>query len=248
MMKIIIEVVKNMEKLKTFLEELGYKKNEVDVYTTLLTMGESTVLQISKKVGVHRSNIYEALDNLIKKGLVSSIENPVKKYFPRNPKCLSTFIKSKEIELGEISQELENKTFSSCETRIGKTTGKLAFKDALFNLLELKTPIYIYGRIPNGDAGESIRLAFDLFHRERIRRKLNLKLIYHSHSDSKNIKKNKFTLTKKFPLDYNSDLTTFICSNKVVIINWTYFTIIEIDDKDIANDNARYFEALWQSI
>ncbi|VVB77884.1 HTH-type sugar sensing transcriptional regulator TrmB [uncultured archaeon] len=237
-----------MEKLKIFLGELGFGKNEVEVYTALLGMGESTVLQISKKTGVHRSNIYEALDTLIKKGLVSSIENPIKKYFPRNPKCLLEFIKSKEIEFSQISQELENKTSSSCETKIGRTKGKLAFRDSLFNLLTLSSPIYVFGVKSNSN--EAINLAFDLFHRERIRRKIKMRMMYHSNEKSaiksiQEIKKRGYTEVKKFPMEYNSEITTFICSSKIIIMNWTDLSIVEIEDKEIATDYSKYFDVLW---
>lgn len=239
-----------MEKLKTFLGELGFGKNEIDVYTALLGLGESTVLQIYKKVGIHRSNIYEALESLIKKGLVSNIENPVKKYYARDPKCLLSFIKSKEMEYGQVSEELKNTITIRNENKVGKTHGNLAFKDALFSLLELKGPIYAYGI--KEDPNETLSLTFDLFHRERIKRKIKMRLIYHAGkqgliNEMNKIKRRGFTEAKNLPIDQSSKITTFICYNKVVIINWADFTIIEILDKEIADSYAKYFDILWQS-
>lgn len=70
-----------MEKLKEFLSSMGFGRNEIEVYVALVGLGASSVLDISKKVKIHRSNIYEALEKLFEAGLVLKVDKPKKNLF-----------------------------------------------------------------------------------------------------------------------------------------------------------------------
>ena len=59
-----------MEKIKEFLISLGIGKNESEVYAALTMYGTSSVLEISRKTNLHRSNIYDSLNELIRRGIV----------------------------------------------------------------------------------------------------------------------------------------------------------------------------------
>ena len=53
------------------LEELGLTKNETKVYLVLLELGLTTTSAIIKRAGINTSKVYESLERLLKKGLVS---------------------------------------------------------------------------------------------------------------------------------------------------------------------------------
>jgi sugar-specific transcriptional regulator TrmB len=53
------------------LEDIGLTKTEIKIYLALLKLGQSTTTNIIKDAGIHASKVYEFLDKLIKKGLVS---------------------------------------------------------------------------------------------------------------------------------------------------------------------------------
>ncbi|MFH1211984.1 MAG: helix-turn-helix domain-containing protein, partial [Candidatus Woesearchaeota archaeon] len=55
------------------LREIGLSKNECRVYLSLIKLGSGTVQEISKKSNVHRANVYDVLNKLMEKGLVSYI-------------------------------------------------------------------------------------------------------------------------------------------------------------------------------
>ena len=59
------------------LEEIGLSKNEAKIYLTLLRLGNVTATDIIKESGVHRSNVYDVLDSLVKKGCVAYIQKGV---------------------------------------------------------------------------------------------------------------------------------------------------------------------------
>ena len=57
--------------INQILQEIGLTRNEIKVYTSLLDLGESKTGEILKKSGLNSGKIYEILDSLQKKGLVS---------------------------------------------------------------------------------------------------------------------------------------------------------------------------------
>lgn len=58
----------NIEKA---LGDVGLSKNEVKVYVALSKIGQATANKIVGNSKVHRTNVYDTLDRLVEKGLVS---------------------------------------------------------------------------------------------------------------------------------------------------------------------------------
>ena len=80
---------------KSLLEDIGLTRSEINVYLALLELGSSTTGKIIDKAKVSSSKIYEVLDKLIQKGLVSFIIKSGIKYFQALPityKYLSYYI------------------------------------------------------------------------------------------------------------------------------------------------------------
>ena len=61
------------------LEEIGLTKTEIKIYITLLAQGQCTTTVIVREAGIHASKVYEYLDKLIAKGLVSYVIKSNKK-------------------------------------------------------------------------------------------------------------------------------------------------------------------------
>ena len=90
------------------LESIGLNKNEVIVYLDLIRVGKSSVIDIAKRTKIHRSNTYDILEKLLKKGIVDqSIDNEKKFFYPIDPKDFLDYHKQKEIELLRIIPEIE---------------------------------------------------------------------------------------------------------------------------------------------
>ena len=65
----------------SILEDLGLSKREARDYLVLLELGSTTVGVIIKKTDITSSKIYEVLDRLMKKGLVSYVTMKHQKHF-----------------------------------------------------------------------------------------------------------------------------------------------------------------------
>ncbi len=53
------------------LEQLGLTRNEVKVYLALVDIGQTTTSAIIKNTGINTSKVYESLERLLRKGIVS---------------------------------------------------------------------------------------------------------------------------------------------------------------------------------
>ena len=64
--------------------ELGLTNNEGKVYESLVKFGKLSAGEVTKHSGTSYSKIYNILDSLINKGLVTVIPEKTKKFFPSN--------------------------------------------------------------------------------------------------------------------------------------------------------------------
>ncbi|MBI2631968.1 hypothetical protein HYW75_03120 [Candidatus Pacearchaeota archaeon] len=238
-----------MEKIKNFLISIGLSRNEAEVYIDLCVNGLSSVLNISKRTKIHRSNIYDTIRLLMGKGLVYEIESEKRDFCARPLNSLLDYLKHKEIELNEILKEYENKiTPKVGKYKIKTTKGLFSIKEALFGLLsDGGETIRVYG-IPK-DAPEFIGPILKEFHKERIKKKILMQQIYNSGAEerAKFLNKLKFTEARILPSKYDSFATTNICSNKIAIFLWKdELGVIEIDDENLAKPYQNYFDIMWK--
>mgnify|MGYP000324281897 CR=1 FL=1 len=119
------------------LEELGLTKLEVKIYKTLLNEGSSLAGDISKKTGIHRRNIYDALERLSHKGMVAYIkENNKKRYHITNPEIIANKLRQREDDFAQLLPSIMakyNTIHDKKETLFyrGKGGLKLIFEDQI---------------------------------------------------------------------------------------------------------------------
>ena len=116
---------------------------EEKVYLTLLDLGPSLAGLITRKSGIHRRSVYDALERLIQKGLVGYIVNNNRKYFEAtNPERLVDLLREKEATVQELLPQLQaryNQTKEKSETLFyrGKNGLKSVFEDHLATAKEI---------------------------------------------------------------------------------------------------------------
>lgn len=90
------------------LEELGLSPNEAKIYHALLVYGGAGVSTISIRAHVHRRNAYDALQRLLKKGLVFESYGQKETVFEAvEPNKLLELIREKELRLSSIMPSLQ---------------------------------------------------------------------------------------------------------------------------------------------
>lgn len=124
-----------MKRLDDYLQKLGLKKREREVYLAIVKLGQASVPRISKEIKLSRESVYQSLDELKALGL---IEIDLKKYgrkvYARDPKAVLDLVRKRErnlkkVELGlkdilpEIRQEF--KGFIGPKLRYYETTEEI---------------------------------------------------------------------------------------------------------------------------
>lgn len=94
---------------KQTLYNLGLTKGEVEAYLALLKLGYSSIGNIVKKSKVTKSKVYDILNRLIDKGLVSfSLKNGIQHYNAATPNFLLDIIEKKEKQIKKEKNEIQN--------------------------------------------------------------------------------------------------------------------------------------------
>ena len=89
------------------LKEIGLSQGEIRVYTATLELGISTLNKIQEKTGIERRNIYDILNKLIEKGLVTyTIEKGKKTYQCSHPNKVLEEIKKKQDSLISLKKQI----------------------------------------------------------------------------------------------------------------------------------------------
>ena len=230
------------------LQDLGLSQTEAKVYIALLELGQAHVGEITKKSQVNRTNIYDALERLIKKGLATYVLTANRKLFsPVSPKQLKQILKEKEQTLDEILEDLEikyNSTTSTEQATIFK--GKKGIKSIFEDILKENSTILAYG------AQSKFTEIFPDYHihwnDRRAKLKLKIKMIYNRKVKQSKQEENLKLLEMKFlPGHYDFPSTIIIYDNKVATIAWTEQPIaFLIESKEVAKSNTNFFNILWK--
>jgi len=246
--------------MEEILEKVGLSKNEAKVYLALLELGLTSSKNIIEKTNLHRQLVYNALDLLIEKGLVSYIIQANRKYFRAvDPKQFLGYFDKKEEELKKEKQEfekilpeLEDKKESKKEEQEATLyKGNKGIKSLLDDMLKEKKEILTIGASEIKADAFKYHLEFNLplFHKIREKKRIPCKLILSEDlkSRAKELKKLKFTKVKILPREFTSNSSTNIYGGKVSLIMWGFepFGFL-IKSKDIANAQTKYFNRLWK--
>ena len=228
------------------LEQIGLTKNEAKVYLALLDLGRPVQVGIiSRKADIHRRSVYDILDRLIEKGIVSYIvENKKRMYNTANPEKLMDIIKEKEQILNEILPELKAQ-FSFEKENEGTQffRGINGLKTIYEDILKENKELFVLGASRNVD--DVLKYYFQKYLEKRNKKKLPVKLIY-KESDRPVKIKTKFTQIKYIDDKFMSNLSLEIYGDKTAIILWrTKPLAILIQNQEMTDGFRNYFKLLW---
>jgi len=240
--------------LKELLKKFGLTDNEIKVYTKLLILGESTASNLGKETRMERRTVYDVIQKLLEKGLVSFIEKEDKKFYKViNPIKLLDILEEKEEYLRKIRQELiklipnleelMKKGKKEVDARIlfGREGIKTMYMD------EIKEGKTIYVICTTIDKTEELLKTFlPRFTRKRIKKKIKIKMLS-AKKDVKFLKKYRLIEVRFLPEEYVSPASLTIYRDRLGITLWADNPItILIKNQEIANNFLNYFELMWK--
>jgi len=238
------------EEITKTLESIGMNKNEILIYLDLIRMGKSSAGDVSKRTNIHRSNVYDIIEKLIKKAIVKEVIEENRKVFtPLPPSELLNNFKQIEIDLQTIIPEIEKiqNNIPKDKSRVMMLEGIQSIRSTINGFLNSEETICTYG-IPK-DVVEILGGFIHDFHERRLKKKILMKHIYNKDAYQRMNQLNQMEYTKArfLPSLYDTKINTTICGDQVTFFLWEPpFTTIIIQNKALAEAYQNYFEILWE--
>lgn len=243
------------------LRKLGLSDGEIKVYTALLDIGVSSINNIHEKVGIDRRNIYDILNKLIERGLVSYIEENNKKVFKiTNPEKILSYIEEKRSNLSDIKQEVSKLIPQIQEIYQSKKNELFAeiFKGPE-GLKAVWDDMLNYDNIYWIGSGMYVPIGFpaywDDWNKRRMKKKIgSYHLFRHDKKEEvknkKGFEKNNITNWKFLPKEFSGNPTvTATYGNKVAqLLFGEYINVFVIESKELAENYKKYHKYLWDKV
>lgn len=240
------------------LESIGLTQSEIRVYLSLLKLGQTTAGPIVDDAHVTRSKIYDLMERLKHKGLVSYITKDATKYFSAaDPKNILTYLEQKEQEIQKeknsikklLPQLILHQTLTTNKKIAEIFLGIKGMENAFNTLLAEFTPketYYAFGA-GRGENINSIHLFFTRLHQQRVKHKVPAKIIFNESS------RNLFPEQEKSPhvqAKYLFETTPAAINiykdyTIIAILNAEPLTFL-IHNKETADSFREYFQVMWK--
>src|SRR3989344_622954 len=89
------------------LHKVGLSEGEIKVYGALLDLGATSTNKIHEKTGIERRNIYDILNKLIERGLVTYIDENKRRTFKlAHPNALIGYLEEKKKQIEHVEQSV----------------------------------------------------------------------------------------------------------------------------------------------
>ncbi len=242
------------------LQKIGLTKNESKVYLTLLKIGESKSGKILNESGLNSGKIYEILDSLQKKGLISSVIKSKVKYFcPSDPKRILNYLEEKKKEIDNWEEEYRNilpKILSEIssfkdEPKIEVFVGFEGMKTAYYKEFEYypnNKILYVIGIIGREKyrPGNYYNFFVNNIYPKRRKRGVKCKKIYSEDAKEGFDKIAERDSEVKF-VNYTSPVTINVIGKLSIIgINVKNRVTVVIESREVAESFIKYFNLLWK--
>ena len=239
-----------------FLRKIGLSQGEIKIYSSLLESGASPINKIHEKVGIERRNIYDIINKLIERGLVSyTNENKRRVFQISHPGSILGYIEEKKHSLEEIKKEAEKsmgyitEQFNAKRPQINGEVfrGKEGIKAIWEDMLNYKETLwigsgrYVAKQMPHFFAGWNLR-------------RINLKVKWINILRSEMRKEVKapmpYEVMRFLPKEFSANpMVIAVYGNKVVNFLFTeeIFAFV-IESKSVAENYKKYHKYLWDNV
>lgn len=235
------------------LEELGFTAKETDVYLALLKLKHASIFEIMGRANVSRKRIYEILQKLLNKGLISyTTENNKKLFQAASPERLLDVLQEQEARLKEKENEVrlllpellakynENKSETTVEVFIGKD----GIRTMANNIIKVRKPVYILSG--DGKIWDLLKYYMPQFTKSREKMKIHLKMIYNESVRAKN-RQLPLAEIRYAPEKYSLPMAIAVYGDNVnKLISSENPIGIQVQSKEIAQLFMNYFDLMWK--
>lgn len=244
---------KEFEKI---LEDSSFTKGEAKVYLSLLETGESKVGNLIKSSGISRSKVYDILERLVKKGIISRIKKQGILYYQAlPPQNILKIIKEKEEELKREEELLQRIIPQLSQIRRGEKVnimvyeGFEGFKSMIDKTIEELKEGDIYDAMGVSETTEGMRHYAGKIYGAQKKKRFQARSIFDEKGAYKaSERKTSLHEMRILPKGWNTPALFTVYNSTVGIHLGKEENIISIviQNKDIAQSFHITFEAMWK--
>jgi len=245
--------------VETTLEEIGLSKNEIKIYLALLKLGSTRTGAVIKETNIHTSKVYDGLQRLIEKGLVSYVVIANTKHFKAvNPERLLDFLEDKrknisaqEEEINKILPELKLQQelgIEETEAEIFKGwKGMETVYSMLRKTLKKGDMNYAFGA-SKGEDEERVRAFFTRHLTFLAEKGIKQKIIYNEEARGnipEQLKHPSLFQVRHMVQTTPSEINVWADHVMIVILTKNP-TVILVKNKKVADSFRNYFDMMWK--
>lgn len=235
------------------LREFNLTDNEIKIYLELLKLGSALAGKLTNETGIHRRNVYDSLERLIKKGLVGYINKNNIKYFKATDPKHFYYLIEKEREVLEkrekslkkfMPQLLLHQNLTTNTQRVTVFEGQKGLIGILEDVIKTGKQNLVFSTSDIHHINHYLKI----FHKKRIKAKIKDKIILNKSKiqRAKKLSKLPYTEVRIMEREFDSPLAINVYANKVGMLLFTETPLaILIEDNEIANSFKKYFKLLW---
>jgi len=235
------------------LKEFGLTENEIKIYLELLKLGTTNPTDIAKRTGFSRPYVYDALERLSEKRMVSSVQIKNKiHYTATNPQRLEEIAVNRLENIQKIiPQLLQLKESNQDKIKVEVHKGKFVYKTLLQDIiitLKKNDEVLVFGIdddiLLNLDININIHL--NLYFSRILKLNIKERIIT---KKANTIPKEAKTSTYRFmPKEVMGNTAFEVYGNKVAIFLWgSPNHLILIENREVAESYRNQFEILWKN-
>ena len=234
------------------LKKLGLIDNEIKAYLHLLQSGHSLASDIAKALKLHRTHVYDILDSLEKKSVISYVVRENRKYFEAtSPDQLQVLLDLKKQELEEDKKELGSliaeltsiSAVSRTDIKVSVHDGNKGFRAILEDLLRKKSEFYLLGYC--FETYQLIKKIFPGFLKRKNKLGIRCKAIIDPALKGSWVEEQKLQEIRFFKYDFPTGIIIYDTRVVLTIIQDTGQVAIVIDNEKISENFKKLFNNIW---
>lgn len=247
----------NESKVEQILLKIGLTLQESRVYICLLELQEAQTGNLCKFVNIASSNIYNILDSLIRKGLVSyRVQNNIKIFMPASPDVLNELFLEKQKKIDEERKEIAEVITNLKRREVAEPAisnykyyeGFVGIKSMWYEIRKIMSNKTIT-KIHTARKGSYERLVgfYTEYHKERVKKNIKIRMIFpREEVELAKKRKNKHTEIRFMKLKNEAEWG--VMGDKIFI---QYITTKQpraflIKDEVFAKTFEQVFDKLWE--
>jgi len=249
--------------INSLLKQLNFSDKESRVYLALMELGSVKAADIAKKTGLNRTSVYDLLEELLKKGLISKYKKGSATFFNAlDPKRLIGYLDREKEETAKniekqkqqvtelLPQLISLQNIYTTKPKVQFFEGEKGMREAYEDTLTSKEIILAYANVET--MYEGLPNFFPEYFKRRAESKIYIRAIMPRNKLSMERAKSNQTEMRDTRL-LPEDTMTFspelnIYNNKILIASWKEKMAIIIESKELADLQKLTFNLLWNTL